>query len=395
MKILELTASNFKRIKAISIKPDGNSVIVSGKNGAGKSSVLDAIVVALCGGRTIPDKPIRYGEKKAEIVVETDEIVIKRSFSLSGSQLEITAKDGSKVKSPQALLDGLVGKISFDPLEFMRMKSVDQRKLLLDMIGIRFDDIDTKLAQVRSDKVTMSRDAARAEKELEGIKVEKVEEVDPNDIMRQVIEANEINNKIDTIEFQIQQRQEQLRDYEAKIKTLKASIDDLIRDQFELERVDVSELSDKLSKVKEQNQQAQAWKRYQHMKGNVEALRSELERRKQEEAVLVTERANRLNNAKMPISGLSVSDDGIIFDSIPLSQVNTAKALEVCLAISMSLNPEMKVIRINGNDLDEDSLKAVCNMANDADYQLWIEKVDSTGKVGIVIEDGSVVEVNK
>ncbi len=395
MKILELTASNFKRIKAISIKPDGNSVIVSGKNGAGKSSVLDAIVVALCGGRTIPDKPIRYGEKKAEIVVETDEIVIKRSFSLSGSQLEITAKDGSKVKSPQALLDGLVGKISFDPLEFMRMKSVDQRKLLLDMIGIRFDDIDTKLAQVRSDKVTMSRDAARAEKELEGIKVEKVEEVDPNDIMRQVIEANEINNKIDTIEFQIQQRQEQLRDYEAKIKTLKASIDDLIRDQFELERVDVSELSDKLSKVKEQNQQAQAWKRYQHMKGNVEALRSELERRKQEEAVLVTERANRLNNAKMPISGLSVSDDGIIFDSIPLSQVNTAKALEVCLAISMSLNPQMKVIRINGNDLDEESLKAVCNMADDADYQLWIEKVDSTGKVGIVIEDGSVVEVNK
>lgn len=395
MKILELTASNFKRIKAISIKPDGNSVIVSGKNGAGKSSVLDAIVVALCGGRTIPDKPIRYGEKKAEIVVETNEIVIKRSFTPSGSQLEITAKDGSKVKSPQALLDGLVGKISFDPLEFMRMKSVDQRKLLLDMLGIRFDDIDTKLAQVRSDKVTMSRDAARAEKELEGIRVEKVEEVDPNEIMKRVYEANEINSKIDLIDSEIKSGQSRVQAYEDLIKKIKENVDELIQKQFELERVDVVSLTDQLSRVQHQNQQAQAWKRYQHMKGNVEALRSELERRKQEETVLVTERAERLNKAKMPIAGLSVSDDGIIFDGIPLAQVNTAKALEVCLAISMSLNPKMKVIRINGNDLDEDSLKAVCSLADDKDYQLWIEKVDSTGKVGIVIEDGSVVEVNK
>ena len=49
MKILKLTAENFKKLSAVEITPDGNVVVISGKNGAGKSSVLDAIEAALCG----------------------------------------------------------------------------------------------------------------------------------------------------------------------------------------------------------------------------------------------------------------------------------------------------------------------------------------------------------
>ena len=39
MKIIQLEARNVKRLKAVEIRPDGNVIVIGGKNGAGKSSV--------------------------------------------------------------------------------------------------------------------------------------------------------------------------------------------------------------------------------------------------------------------------------------------------------------------------------------------------------------------
>lgn len=55
MKIIEFRAERFKRLTAVDITPAGNTVIISGKNGQGKSSVLDAIWLALGGGAAAKD----------------------------------------------------------------------------------------------------------------------------------------------------------------------------------------------------------------------------------------------------------------------------------------------------------------------------------------------------
>ena len=47
MKILTLTAENFMRLAAVEITPDGNMVQITGRNGMGKSSVLNAIWAAI------------------------------------------------------------------------------------------------------------------------------------------------------------------------------------------------------------------------------------------------------------------------------------------------------------------------------------------------------------
>ena len=39
MKIIELRAENIKRLVAVTIKPDGNMVEITGRNGHGKTSV--------------------------------------------------------------------------------------------------------------------------------------------------------------------------------------------------------------------------------------------------------------------------------------------------------------------------------------------------------------------
>ncbi len=43
MRIRELITENFKRVKMVRIRPDGNMVFISGRNKQGKTSILDSI----------------------------------------------------------------------------------------------------------------------------------------------------------------------------------------------------------------------------------------------------------------------------------------------------------------------------------------------------------------
>ena len=66
MKIIRFEAENVKRLKAVEITPDGTVQVVTGRNGQGKSSVLDAIFLALGGGdakKTVA-MPIRVGAEQ-------------------------------------------------------------------------------------------------------------------------------------------------------------------------------------------------------------------------------------------------------------------------------------------------------------------------------------------
>ena len=68
MKIIKLTAENFMRLVAVEISPQGNAIMITGKNGAGKSSVMEAIKALFQGKKYHPDKPIRDGADHAEII---------------------------------------------------------------------------------------------------------------------------------------------------------------------------------------------------------------------------------------------------------------------------------------------------------------------------------------
>ena len=111
MKIINLQAENIKRLKAVEITPQGNAVVLGGENGAGKSSVLDSIMMALGGGRTICEQPIRDGETRASIRLDLGKYVVERKFTKGKSYLTVTQADGAEIKSPQAMLDELIGSL--------------------------------------------------------------------------------------------------------------------------------------------------------------------------------------------------------------------------------------------------------------------------------------------
>ena len=64
-RIVKLDVENIMRVNAVHIEPDGNVVILGGNNAQGKTSVLDAISMAIGGTRLCPDVPIREGQDEA------------------------------------------------------------------------------------------------------------------------------------------------------------------------------------------------------------------------------------------------------------------------------------------------------------------------------------------
>lgn len=62
----------------------------------------------------------------------------------------------------------------------------------------------------------------------------------------------------------------------------------------------------------------------------------------------------------------------------------------------MAANPDLRVIQIReGSLLDRESLDVIAELAGANDYQVWLECVDETGNLGVVIEDGMVASTKQ
>ena len=112
-----------------------------------------------------------------------------------------------------------------------------------------------------------------------------------------------------------------------------------------------------------------------------------------------TQKANAaIAAAQLPVDGLSlhIKDEqapAVLFNGLPFEQASDADKLRVSCALAMHANPTLRVIRVrDGSLLDSASLALLGEIATDADFQVWIERVDESGKIGFVIEDGRVAE---
>ena len=106
--------------------------------------------------------------------------------------------------------------------------------------------------------------------------------------------------------------------------------------------------------------------------------------------------ANAMAEANMPIPGLSLTAGTVMLNGLPFDQASDAERLRASVAIAMAGNPQLRVIRIkDGSLLDDGGIQMIADLAKENDYQVWLERVDSTGKIGIVMEDGEVVADNQ
>lgn len=418
MKIIKLIAENVKGLKAVEIVPDEYFQIISGKNGQGKSSVLDSIWYALGGGKALEDteKPIRHGEDQASVTLDLGDITVTRRWKGETTALDVRTKDGAKYSSPQTLLDTMIGRLSFDPLAFCNLDEKKQVHTLQELIGFNPDALNLQRQKLYDQRTLVNRDIKQLEGQLSGIAKPAPdtpdEEVSAAAILQELKVAQEVQKSNDQIrkeyaeldhschqiEIEISDLDKQIARLqavrEAKFNQLISSKDTLREKKVEVEQLqdpDLGSFQTRLEQVEQLNQIVRSKKQFMAISEKMLEAKIASDRLTDQIEEIDKQKEEALRQAKFPIEGLSFGETGITFNGIPFKQCSAAERLKVSLAMAMALNPKVRIIRIlDGSLLDEDNLAVIQEMAKEKDYQVWVEVVDSSGKVGVFIEDGQV-----
>lgn len=435
MHVISLHAENYKRLKAIDIEPEGSTVIITGKNAQGKSSVLDSIFAAVGGKNAIPSKPIRKGEQQAKIKLELGqgkevELIVTRKFGENGStSVTVEQANGARFSSPQTMLDQLIGSIAFDPLEFTRMKPEDQfntvRKLV--KLDVDIDELEGKNQRDFGLRSDVNREIKALRAQAAGITV-------PEDLPEQAIdtaallqsmqaagehnaalekrkaaliqterEAESIDKRSESIIAQIPQIKAQIAQFEKQISELMIQADQSrdaakelrarLKKEIKLDDpIDVSAIRQEIEQSDKIN--VNVSRREQRAAFELKAAEKEVIATKLTEDMeaRTSAKSAAIRKAKMPIEGLAFGDKEILFQDLPLDQASQAERIRVSMAVAMALNPKLRVLTIkDGSLIDDEGLTIIQKMVADGDYQLWLERVGNDGSIGIVIEDGAVV----
>jgi hypothetical protein len=395
MRIIRLVVNDVLNLRAIDIRPDKHVNKVSGKNAAGKTNLLDTIRFTLLGKKSLPPKPIREGQKKGNIEVDLGDYHVQVQFTKKGEYWKVTDTEGNPVSSPQSLLKELVGPISFDPLALLDTDQKKLREILLTLVGVDLNHFDNEIKKVRDERTVVGRtvkstkallDAAVWHEDAPG------EEVSVATLAQEIDKAKDNNREMESLEASIQDAIEQIAEANDIIKMQTAFRQECEDKLQKMQPCDVESMQDQWANVEETNKQVRENAAF--------TLRSKMYKKEQAEYDQLTTVIESLESAKdealaganMPVPGLTVDDDGVVYEGIPLPQVNKAKRIEIGCAIHMAMNPKLKVMFVEGHHFDEETEAAIEAAVKDRDYQLFEEVVDDQSETGIHLEDGTVKE---
>jgi hypothetical protein len=412
------------RIRALDINPSGKSlVILRGPNEQGKTSAIQAIISALTGKRADPDVPIRVGAETASVELQLADDVAARlrirvKWTPTGRYLTVHRLDTQQhtsVQSPQAVLDELVGALSFNPLTFADKTPKDQARVLLRAIGkeVAYHELEIRRQQFYDDRTNTNRqareisamlattpDPAPAEElcelSIEQIanQVSKIKSVDSqrdllNEKWRSV--QNEIGilservMSIDTEVVKLEQRLAALRadrnttvtrisrlnvtnvEYQNAIAALPNT--DQIKNQLALENAKIAEHNQKVA-VQRQVRKAQTDLKDVTAKSDTLTIAI----REVDTAVRELLQSSFIGST---IPGLAIDLDGIIVhNGIPISQASGMRKLELSCLIGMILNPKLRAICIDeGDKLDPQALEHLRGLAEKYNFQFWMTAI--------------------
>ena len=434
MRVIGLKATDFKKIKVIDITPNEFVNRISGANGSGKTSLLDAIEMCLRGTRNVPSKPVRKGASKAIIEVGIGnngkaEWIVRRSFTEGGSKngfLTVEPTDGkSRLQGPQEFLNKLVGPNSFDPLEFIRMKPEQQFATLYKIV---LPDVDPKSLDIEKNPDYLKR--RELKKEIKALETRRddiqipdnlpMEKRDEAKLLKELGEVGEHNARIERTKRQREEIQRktdetddgiaakveriealrtQIKQMEAEVKEDRAIVAGTRKTIEKWEPLpeprDPAHYTEAITAARIVNAAIDRRGQRDELQKEIDGISKRVDTISEQLDELERKQTKAIEEAKFPIPGLAFGNEEVIFEGIPFSQVSNADQIRASVAIGMADNPELRTMRIkDGSLLDDVSMKIISEMSMTKDFQLFVEVVDTSGDVGVYLEEGEVKAVN-
>ena len=411
MKILNAIIENYKAIHRVEIFPSGNVTVISGNNASGKTSAIEAIITTLAGKNKETKMPVRRGENGSIIEIDLGDIKIVRRISADGKdELNVLDKNGFVSKKPRSRLDELVDRRKFNVMTFIRGTSKEQRALLLDLAGLSFGEIDSRKGEIYNERTLIGRERDSLKGQLDGLTgiIDAPDElVDTQEILKQVKENNEYNNNIksnllnlqsykdkkNSLEMEVNQLEEQLRMKKDQLEKVCVSVTDMEKNSNAITPRDNSGLETKLNNAESLNEKYRQNQKRIEVANLYNAKTQEYTNKTDEYETAEKEKITMLKEAKFPIEGLSVSDDGVLYNSLPLDQESHSNRIKIALSIAMAMPSELRTIIIDdGETIDEDNMKVIDEWALKNEYQIIIVRRSEPANNVITIKEGKIIK---
>ena len=174
----------------------------------------------------------------------------------------------------------------------------------------------------------------------------------------------------------------------ADLETRKANAE-IWLDKYEQNNPEKTNVPELLAKAEAHNKKyslVEQYKEKKHLFDNAVAKAEQMEARID---ALAKERAELITNAKLPIDGLTFTDDGLELNGVPFvpGKVSDSQIMEIAAKLVIASNPTVKVFRIaRGESLGAKRLETIIDIAKRNGFQGFIEQVQR-GQNEMLVEE--------
>lgn len=414
LKINNLEIENVKRVKAVRLEPSTSGLtVIGGKNGQGKTSVLDAIAWALGGNKFKPSTPDREGSViPPSLHIElSNGLVVERK----GKNNSLKVIDPNGNKGGQQLLDEFIEQMALNLPKFIAASSKEKANILLQIIGVgeKLHELETQELQIYNRRTEIGRIADQKKKfaaEMTNYPEAPKEPVSAADLIKKQQDILARNGENERKRQNIQYLREQHKNLGEMIKDLKAKLNELINEQngiysdLEIASKSEKDLKDESTAALEQsitNIDAINIKvRANYDKEKAEMDAADYTKQYDELTIEINkvrqEKTDLLKNANLPLPELSVENGELIYKGFKWDNMSGSEQLKVATAIVRKLNPNCGFVLMDKlEQMDVDSMKEFGDWLEGEGLQVIATRVStSQDECSILIEDGYVKDLD-
>lgn len=404
---------------------------ISGDNGQGKTSVLEAIRAALQGGHDAT--LLRKGADKGEIVLVLDDgTQISKRVTERASPLTVKVSDGSKAQRPTDVLKSMADMLSVNPVDFLRAPKKDRVRVLMECMPLHLDadhlaaisgvpvtaDVDANALavielvrrQVYDDRTGTNRAVKEKDATINQLRLampdapagvtgnedELLEQVEAERNAKDA-ELDRISNKLAGIQAESRVKLDAIKaEAQAKIDAIRAETQAAVT----AEQARLADIENKASLQRERTiakfndvalpiQQAlaaikanrgaaakreQALETVAVMERELKDLQADAER--QTKAIEAVDAYKLQLLSSLPIPGLEIVDGDLFRNGVPFDRLNTAQQVDIAVEVAKLRAGDLKVCCVDGLELlSTETFNAFRERAIASGLQLFVTRV--------------------